>query len=99
MTGANARRCRQPTSLGVMRGDELCGVLPSGSRPRVKVSLSEVASFSKTRSSRPRVCSMVPVPDEADEDARRFVRERTELVSERARPTMFSPLAAASTSR
>lgn len=31
----------------------------------------------------PRVCSMVPVPDEADEDARRGVRERTELVSER----------------
>ena len=31
----------------------------------------------------PRVCSMVPVPDEADEDARRFVRERTELISER----------------
>jgi transposase len=25
----------------------------------------------------PRVCSMVPVPDEADEDARRCVRERT----------------------
>jgi transposase len=31
----------------------------------------------------PRVCSMVPVPDEADEDARRWVRERAELVSER----------------
>lgn len=31
----------------------------------------------------PRVCSMVPIPDEADEDARRCVRERTELVSER----------------
>src|SRR4249919_3944061 len=31
----------------------------------------------------PRVCSMVPVPDEADEDARRCVRERTELISER----------------
>jgi transposase len=31
----------------------------------------------------PRVCSMVPVPDEADEDARRCVRERMELVSER----------------
>src|SRR3974377_1952482 len=29
----------------------------------------------------PRVCSMVPVPDEADEDARRWVRERTELIS------------------
>jgi len=29
------------------------------------------------------VCSMVPVPDEADEDARRGVRERTELISER----------------
>ena len=28
----------------------------------------------------PRVCSMVPIPDEADEDARRCVRERTELV-------------------
>jgi transposase len=26
---------------------------------------------------------MVPVPDEADEDARRCVRERTELISER----------------
>ena len=31
----------------------------------------------------PRVCSMVPVPDEADEDARQCVRERTELISER----------------
>src|SRR5665213_2034116 len=31
----------------------------------------------------PRVCSMVPVPDEADEDARRCVRERSELVCER----------------
>jgi transposase len=31
----------------------------------------------------PRVCSMVPIPDEADEDARRSVRERTELVSDR----------------
>ncbi len=31
----------------------------------------------------PRVCSMVPIPDEADEDARRCIRERTELVSER----------------
>jgi transposase len=25
----------------------------------------------------PRVCSMVPIPDEADEDAQRCVRERT----------------------
>jgi len=31
----------------------------------------------------PRVCSMVPIPDEADEDARRGVRERSELISER----------------
>jgi transposase len=31
----------------------------------------------------PRVCSMVPVPAEADEDARRCVREREELVAER----------------
>ncbi|WP_229598008.1 IS110 family transposase [Roseibium aggregatum] len=31
----------------------------------------------------PRVCSMVPIPEEADEDARRCVRERAELVSER----------------
>jgi transposase len=31
----------------------------------------------------PRVCSMVPIPSEADEDARRSTRERTELVSER----------------
>src|ERR1700751_1921857 len=31
----------------------------------------------------PRVCSMVPIPDEADEDARRCIRERSELVSER----------------
>ena len=31
----------------------------------------------------PRVCSMVPIPDEGDEDARRSVRERSELVSER----------------
>src|SRR3984957_18234983 len=31
----------------------------------------------------PRVCSMVPIPTESDEDARRSVRERTELVAER----------------
>jgi transposase len=31
----------------------------------------------------PRVCSMVPLPTEADEDARRCVRERSELVAER----------------
>lgn len=31
----------------------------------------------------PRVCSMVPIPAEADEDARRRVRERAELVTER----------------
>ncbi len=31
----------------------------------------------------PRVCSMVPVPAEADEDARRCIRERAELVAER----------------
>jgi len=31
----------------------------------------------------PRVCSMVPIPDEADEDARRSIRERTKLISER----------------
>ena len=32
---------------------------------------------------KPRFCCMVPIPDEADEDARRCVRELTELVSER----------------
>jgi transposase len=31
----------------------------------------------------PRVCSMVPVPDEADEDARHLGREREDLVAER----------------
>ncbi len=31
----------------------------------------------------PRVCSMVPIPDETDEDARRPMRERDELVAER----------------
>jgi transposase len=31
----------------------------------------------------PRVCSMAPVPDEVDEDARRAVRERGELIAER----------------
>jgi transposase len=31
----------------------------------------------------PRVCSMVPIPDEADEDARRCIRERAELLSDR----------------
>jgi transposase len=31
----------------------------------------------------PRVCSMVPIPAEDDEDARRSVREREELVAER----------------
>src|ERR1700735_90733 len=31
----------------------------------------------------PRVCSMVPIPAEGDEDARRCIREREELVAER----------------
>ncbi|MBV9249601.1 MAG: transposase, partial [Acetobacteraceae bacterium] len=31
----------------------------------------------------PRVCSMVPIPDEADEDARQPGREREELIAER----------------
>ena len=31
----------------------------------------------------PRVCSMVPIPDEADEDERRHVREREDLAAER----------------
>lgn len=31
----------------------------------------------------PRVCAMVPIPDEADEDERRRVREREDLVAER----------------
>src|SRR3712207_7019362 len=31
----------------------------------------------------PRVCSMVPVPDEATEDARRPMREREELIRAR----------------
>jgi transposase len=31
----------------------------------------------------PRVCSMVPIPDEADEDERRRVREREDLTAER----------------
>ena len=31
----------------------------------------------------PRVCSMVPIPDEVDEDERRRVREREDLVAER----------------
>jgi transposase len=31
----------------------------------------------------PRVCSMVPIPDEADEDARHLVREREDLIAER----------------
>jgi len=31
----------------------------------------------------PRVCSMVPIPAEADEDARRRIREREELLAER----------------
>lgn len=31
----------------------------------------------------PRVCSMVPIPAEADEDARRCVRERADLIAER----------------
>jgi len=40
----------------------------------------------------PRVSLMVPVPDEADEDARRCVRERTEPISERRRtPLLSSP--------
>lgn len=33
----------------------------------------------------PRVCSMVPIPGEADEDERRCVREREDLVAERGR--------------
>src|SRR5215468_8938101 len=31
----------------------------------------------------PRVCSMVPIPSEADEDERRRIREREELVADR----------------
>ena len=31
----------------------------------------------------PRVCSMVPIPNEADEDARHLVREREDLIAER----------------
>jgi transposase len=31
----------------------------------------------------PRVCTMVPIPDEAEEDARRRVREREQLLAER----------------
>ena len=31
----------------------------------------------------PRVCSMVPIPNEADEDVRRFVREREDLLAEK----------------
>ncbi len=31
----------------------------------------------------PRVCSMVPIPDESDEDARRPMREREDLIAER----------------
>jgi transposase len=33
----------------------------------------------------PRVCSMAPIPDEADEDERRRVREREDLLAERVR--------------
>ena len=33
------------------------------------------------------MCSMVPVPDEADEDARRRVRERSQLIAGRVRVT------------
>jgi transposase len=35
----------------------------------------------------PGVCSMAPIPDEADEDQRRAVRERQELLTERVRLT------------
>ena len=42
-----------------------------------------VAHTDGLASGEPRVCSMVPVPSEADEDARRCTRERTELVAER----------------
>jgi transposase len=35
----------------------------------------------------PGVCSMAPIPDEADEDQRRAVRERQELLTERIRLT------------
>ena len=31
----------------------------------------------------PRVCSMVPIPNEADKDERRCIREREELVADR----------------
>src|SRR4051794_13566956 len=40
----------------------------------------------------PRVCSMVPVPDEATEDARRPIREREELI--RARVAIVNRIAA-----
>jgi transposase len=35
----------------------------------------------------PRVCSMVPIPDQDDEDARHLVREREDLIGERIRLT------------
>ena len=41
------------------------------------------AHFACLAPRRARVCSMAPIPDEADEDARRCVRERAELLSER----------------
>src|ERR1700720_4777285 len=46
----------------------------------------------------PRVCSMAPIPDEADEDARRCVRERTEcrdgfVTPPRACGVLSSPVA------
>jgi transposase len=37
--------------------------------------------------SEPRVCSMVPIPDQDDEDARHLVREREDLIAERIRLT------------
>ena len=51
-------------------------------RTRKKIFLARSSCLAWLRGE-PRVCSMVPVPDEADEDARRCVRERTELISER----------------
>lgn len=50
----------------------------------VELLLRAVLAWLRTE---PGVCSMAPIPDEADEDRRRAVRERQELLTERVRLT------------
>src|SRR5271169_6173386 len=65
------------------------GLVPKQRRPTKVAAIALANQIARmawaimAKGGEPRVCSMVPVSDEADEDARRCVRERTEIISER----------------